>query len=157
LQKQNNFYNKFIFHQQVLHTIVIWLTITLLVWRYLAVCKATVFREWGTDRSIKMSIASAFIGSPLICTPLFLAFSVTWRNDANEDTIYYVGLSELASVNHGLLIKINFWMYSIILKILPSALMTVLTRQLVAALLKIKNQRRSQQNKADMTGMFKNW
>ncbi|KAF4518776.1 hypothetical protein B566_EDAN005396 [Ephemera danica] len=134
----------------VFHTISIWLTVTLAVWRYLAVYHADLSRTWCTARGTKMAVLAAYLGSPLLCTPLFFAFSVSERPDKlTNNTIYAVGLSDLARANNDFLINANFWLYGVVLKLLPCALLSVLSQRLVAALLENKRRRRSLLNKAD--------
>jgi hypothetical protein len=77
---------------------------------------------------MKIAIVSAFISWPQICTPLFLAYSVTWRINAKKDIIYFVDFSELARAGNGLFIKNNFCLYSVILKLIPCALLSVLSQ-----------------------------
>ena len=51
-------------------------------------------------------------------------------------TQYYINLSELATKNNMLLFRINIWIYSFILKLVPSIVLTVITGFLIQALYK---------------------
>jgi hypothetical protein len=140
---------------QVFHTIGISLTMTLAVWRYLAVYKAALSREWCTARGTKIAITAALIGSLLICTPILLAFSVIEHVDENGDTIFFVDLSDLARHANGFLINANFWFYNIGLKLLTCILLGVMCQRLIAALQKIQNRRRSLPGEAEIKdGMY---
>ncbi|ODN04113.1 Sex peptide receptor [Orchesella cincta] len=62
---------------QVCHTISIWLTVTLAVWRYIMVAMHTRCRTLCSMERAKWAIASAYITSPILCIPIYLSFSVT--------------------------------------------------------------------------------
>jgi hypothetical protein len=63
------------------------------------------------DRA-KWAIASAYIFSPILSIPVYLAFSIHQLNRTKSDEVYYVaGLSALAQANNQLLQRTNFWIY----------------------------------------------
>jgi len=68
---------KFYFELKVCHTISIWLTVTLAVWRYIMVAMHTRCRTLCSMERAKWAIASAYISSPILCIPIMLSFSVT--------------------------------------------------------------------------------
>lgn len=147
------------FCRQVCHTVSIWLTVTLAVWRYVAVVHPQRNREWCCMRTTIAAIVSAYIVSPLLCIPLFLAFSIhpittevsidghIIKKPNNVDigarniTIYIVNFSELGKANGNLLSHINFWVYSVVIKLIPCAALTELSRRLICALLETKRRR----------------
>ncbi|KDR23127.1 FMRFamide receptor, partial [Zootermopsis nevadensis] len=143
---------------QVCHTVSIWLTVTLAVWRYIAVAHPQRNREWCCMKTTIAAIVSAYIVSPLLCIPLFLAFSIHPKNaavdkygqivrtskdmgDAKNMTLYIVNISELGKANGNLLSHINFWVYSVVIKLMPCAALTELSRRLICALLQTKRRR----------------
>lgn len=140
----------------------IWLTVTLAVWRYIAVAHPQRNREWCSMRTTIAAIVSAYIVSPLICIPLFLGFSIkptTTTVDNNgymiekpnkvelpdgttrNVTVYITNISELGKANDYLLTRINFWVYSVVIKLIPCAALTELSRRLICALLETKRRR----------------
>ncbi|KAJ8879760.1 hypothetical protein PR048_020368 [Dryococelus australis] len=142
---------------QVCHTIAIWLTVILAVWRYVAVAHPQKNREWCSMRTTAAAITSSYLASPFLCIPLYLAFDINSRISLLSDddlpcsncsghnvTLYHVGLSELADrrfVGDLSLQKINFWVYSVVIKIIPCVALTVLSLRLVFALLETKRRR----------------
>lgn len=54
-------------------------------------------------------------------------------------TLYYVNVSDLATSTY--LADINFWVYSVVIKILPCVALTVLSLRLICALLEAKRRR----------------
>lgn len=64
-------------YAQVLHTISIWLTVMLAVWRYIAVTYPQVSREWCGMRNTVLSIVMAYIICGVVVTPwLYLVSSI---------------------------------------------------------------------------------
>ena len=63
------------------------------------------------------------------------------RVGANSYTIYTLGPSELATTNDDLLQKINFWIYSIVGKIVPCVALTILSLRLVQALVSARKRK----------------
>ncbi|XP_061394104.1 G-protein coupled receptor dmsr-1-like, partial [Musca vetustissima] len=64
-------------YAQVLHTISIWLTVMLAVWRYIAVTYPQVSREWCGMTNTVISILLAYVICGLVVTPwLYLVSSV---------------------------------------------------------------------------------
>lgn len=135
---------------QVFHTISIWLTLTLAVWRYLSVAHPLSSRGWCTLNRALIAIAIAYIGSPILCIPTYLTYTIRDKNiiennplfpESNETVkVYLVDESEMAK-NNKALIKINFWTYSVIVKIIPCLALTILSYCLVSALVNARERR----------------
>lgn len=135
------------------------MTVTLAVWRYIAVAHPQRNREWCCMRTTMVAIFSAYVVSPLLCFPLFLAFSlqpntvavdnyghIIKKSDnldggARNTTIYTVNISELGKASDNLLRHINFWVYSVVIKLIPCVALTELSRRLICALLETKRRR----------------
>ncbi len=103
---------------QVCHTISIWLTVTLAVWRYMMVAMPMQNKTLCTMNRAKLAIVIAYFCSLLVCIPLNLTFSIkdtshlinTTATNATE-VKYYVHYSDLAKSHDQLLVKANFWTY----------------------------------------------
>ncbi|XP_054165015.1 G-protein coupled receptor dmsr-1-like [Oppia nitens] len=129
----------------VSHTISIWLTVILAVWRYVSVSFPTDSKQWCNMSRAKCVIFFIYIACPIFCIPNYLTFTIN-RHQYNNTITYKVGLSELAkSVNwpteDSSLVKINFWMYSVITKLIPCIALTYLSLALVRVLYRA-NQRK---------------
>lgn len=144
---------------QIFHTISIWLTVTLAVWRYIAVAHPQKNREWCSYRRTIFTIGAAYVVCPLICYPLYLQTEVksatvtldpnyssetNWtaalvQNDDPENvTLYYVGMTDSAKS----LGNLNFWIYSVVIKLIPCVALTFLSLRLIVALLEAKKRRK---------------
>ena len=119
-------------------------------------------REWCCMRTTMVAIFSAYIVSPVLCIPFFLTFDIQpstvavnnygriiRKSDnlelidggARNITIYRIDISELGKANGNLLYHINFWVYSVVIKLIPCAALTELSRRLICALLETKRRR----------------
>ncbi|XP_005177141.2 G-protein coupled receptor dmsr-1 [Musca domestica] len=113
---------------QVLHTISIGLTVTLAVWRYVA-----IRHPHGACASFLLShcnecILFSFVISPIVCFPTLLVFKVSERVKDNR-VLYYVQADKNSN-----LYRINFWIHSVIIKLLPCCILTIISFVLVKVL-----------------------
>ncbi|XP_050074726.1 G-protein coupled receptor dmsr-1-like [Anopheles maculipalpis] len=146
---------------QICHTISIWLTVTLAIWRYIAVAYPQRNRQWCDMSKTLAAIFSSYIVCPFLAVPIYLSFSIqsnvellgcdgnTLAADATGNatqgrnvTLYRLGTSQLVRDNPALL-NVNFWIYSVVFKLIPCIALTILSLRLIGALLEAK-QRRSQ-------------
>lgn len=152
---------------QICHTISIWLTVTLAIWRYIAVAHPQKNRLWCVMRTTLIAIASSYVVCPFIAIPLYLSFSITTSveqlnldgyaltadntGEARNVTLYKINSSELAN-KHSLLLNANLWIYSVAIKLIPCVALTILSLRLIGALLEAKR-RRKQLTSHNATGM----
>uniref|UniRef100_A0A1B6ECD2 G-protein coupled receptors family 1 profile domain-containing protein n=1 Tax=Clastoptera arizonana TaxID=38151 RepID=A0A1B6ECD2_9HEMI len=141
---------------QTFHTISIWLTVSLAVWRYIAVAYPQHNREWCSMQRTIVAIAGGYIICPLLCIPFYLSFNIISNVELLEDdgnsalpnstssynvTLYFVNLSELGQAHDRFLADLNFWVYSVVIKIIPCIALTILSLKLICALLDTKRRR----------------
>ncbi|XP_053965553.1 G-protein coupled receptor dmsr-1 [Anastrepha ludens] len=115
---------------QVLHTISIGLTVTLAIWRYVA-----IRHPHGRFAAFLLShcneaIIFSFIVSPIVCFPTLFVFKVgeSYVDDSTEP-LYHVYADKDTH-----LYRINFWIHSVIIKLLPCCILTVISFILVRVL-----------------------
>lgn len=160
---------------QICHTISIWLTVTLAVWRYIAVAFPQHNRIWCNMRTTLITIASAYIVCPFAAIPLYLASAIkasteildangqiykmnssnnnyimhgnqtTLPNGFKNVTVYKVQYSDIANRNPSL-ITFNLWMYSMLIKFIPCCALTILSLRLIGAMLEAKRRRKQLMN-----------
>uniref|UniRef100_A0A8D8SME0 Sex peptide receptor n=1 Tax=Cacopsylla melanoneura TaxID=428564 RepID=A0A8D8SME0_9HEMI len=159
---------------QVCHTISIYLTVVLAVWRYIAVVYPQHNRQWCTMRSTKYTIILGYILCPILCLPIYVTSklksrlvllnqfdnnavnyslhiasnssdiaSSTFFDEKNSynATLYYIDLVDYNLTNDIKLSVINFWIYSVVIKIIPCIALTVLSLRLIFALIETKKRR----------------
>ncbi|EFN78137.1 Probable G-protein coupled receptor B0563.6 [Harpegnathos saltator] len=148
---------------QVCHTISICLTVTLAIWRYIAVAYPQKNREWCSNTRTVLTIVGAYVFCPILCVPLYVTTEVRPQvelldeegmnvnltklngtaslDGATNTTLYFVKLTETARM-HAALKKMNFWIYSVVIKLIPCLALTVLSFKLIRVLVEAKRRRR---------------
>ncbi|XP_026813221.1 sex peptide receptor-like [Rhopalosiphum maidis] len=122
---------------QVLHTTSIALTLVLAMWRYVVVKLPNSMHTICSDRRCTIAIKLSYLLPFIICSPTFLVFEILETKVVENGTVatlYHLGLSTIARVNHELLYMIHLWTYAVIIKLLPCLILTVVTISLINAL-----------------------
>ncbi|CAD5116605.1 unnamed protein product [Dimorphilus gyrociliatus] len=119
----------------VCHTIAIWLTINLAIFRYLYIRFPTSGVILCSLRRAKYTTGAIYILTSAICIPNCLQTFVKRYVDENNE-IYYGfgdGINEVKNL--------NFWIQAILIKLVPCCLLTVLTVLLIIEMKKAANRR----------------
>lgn len=142
---------------QTFHTISIWLTITLAIWRFIAIKFPQKNRTLCNQKNTNIAIGVAYAVCPILCLPIYFAMNIQELNlSANEnETIseldvmnsttsdvtgeraYAIQMTE----NKDLLTAI-FWIYSVFIKLIPCVVLSILS---VLLILKMKSSDRRRQ------------
>ncbi|KAJ8915767.1 hypothetical protein NQ315_004579 [Exocentrus adspersus] len=166
-----NFAAFIIFHAlftQSFHFISCCITIILAVWRYVAVKFPQNNLKWCSSEKTKATILLTYIFCPFICVPLFLSIDITKLNvfindhgkiiskpTANQTnlkntTIYFANYKE-----NTILKDISFYVYGVVIKLVPCILLTVLSVLLIIELLAAKERRKKLLNPTTNNGAVK--
>ncbi|XP_042243093.1 G-protein coupled receptor dmsr-1-like [Homarus americanus] len=129
-------------YTQVTHTIAICLTITLAVWRYIAICKPHLNLFLCTLPRARLAVCIAYVVSPILSVPNYLMYSIHQRTDKHTNTsLYHVDFSDRARASNGLLQSVHFWFYSVLIKILPCLLLTFFIYHIIRAMYTAKRRK----------------
>ncbi|XP_055708444.1 G-protein coupled receptor dmsr-1 isoform X2 [Phlebotomus papatasi] len=119
---------------QILHTISISLTVTLAIWRYIA-----IKHPHGSFAACVLShcneaILISFILPPILCFPTYFVFRINEKTieENNKNVLLY----HLDAKEDTALYRFNFWMHSILIKLLPCVILTVISFVLIRVLYK---------------------
>jgi len=128
------FHSNFSIH---IHTVSIWYTLQLAVWRLITIKSVSAAAAYcSSPRCHSLLLLGYFV--PLVLTlPNFLATQVAPRPhtyNGTNITLHVLQWSSLGLAHDGLLYKLNFWFYGAILKLLPCALLIIITCFLIRAL-----------------------
>ncbi|KAF7264598.1 hypothetical protein GWI33_022970, partial [Rhynchophorus ferrugineus] len=127
----------------ILHTVSICLTLTLAVWRYLAIGFIEKNHILCSHHRCTLAIIISFILPLFLCMPQYPALTIksTVVEEQNVNyTLYHVQLSDLVE-KHKTLLKVNFWLFGIFLKVLPCLILMVISIWLIRTLFKAKKGR----------------
>ncbi|CAH1129876.1 unnamed protein product [Ceutorhynchus assimilis] len=123
---------------QVLHTTSICLTLTLAIWRFLAIRYIDKNHILCSHQRCTLGIIICYLLPIFLCLPQYITFkieTICLEEDSILYTLYRVGLSDIVE-KHKALLKVNFWIYSIFLKISPCVILIVISIWLIRTLFK---------------------
>ncbi|XP_066157781.1 G-protein coupled receptor dmsr-1-like [Euwallacea fornicatus] len=130
---------------QILHAISICLTLTLAVWRFLAIKYIEKNYVLCSHKRCTLAITTCYVLPLFLCVPQYIILTVQATNITEENvpyTLYVVDLTDLVGCdNKETLLKVNFWLYSIFLKLLPCLILIVISIWLINTLFKAKKGR----------------
>lgn len=90
-----------------------------------------------------LGITLSYLLPIVLCIPTYVTITIT-KQEITEDEIkyilYHTDLSETFKTNKNLL-RINFWIYAVFLKLLPCCLLTILNYWLIKTLFVTKNRK----------------
>lgn len=127
---------------QILHTASIMLTLSLAVWRYIAIKYPSYSPALCTDGRCTIAILLSFTLPPVLCIPSYFVFTIhkdfTFdRNETMPSKVYFVD-----SDYDGTLYQINFWVHAVLIKLLPCVILTVISAWLIRTLYRTKNRKK---------------
>ncbi|KAH8290763.1 hypothetical protein KR054_005675, partial [Drosophila jambulina] len=124
---------------QILHTISIGLTVTLAVWRYVAIRHPNGGCANFLLAHSREAILLPFILSPILCLPTYFVFKVRETYDVdsvNPEAMYHVYFDQ-----DSVLYRFNFWIHSVIIKLLPCGILIVISTVLMHVLCEASRRR----------------
>nr|XP_040569440.1 G-protein coupled receptor dmsr-1-like [Lepeophtheirus salmonis] len=117
----------------VIHAVSIWLTLSLAVWRLIMIQFYTLSPIYCTIKRCKILLTLAYIIPIFICVPNYMATTINKKNNDGK-VIYVLDWSEIATAHNKLLYRINIWLYTFLLKLIPCVILTIITGWLIKAL-----------------------
>lgn len=130
------------------HTISIWLTVTVAIWRFMAVCYPAATMRWRSLSRARIAIASTYVACTILCIPVYITFTVK-ASIENGHPLYKVDFSDIAKRHDDLLASINFWLFSVITKLVPCVALTGLSLGLIRVLYEANLRRQRLKVKSD--------
>lgn len=132
----------------VCHTISTWLTVTLAVWRFLAVSFPAASKTWCSMPRAKCAILCTYLNCALFCLPVYLTFTII-QKEQDGKMLYRVYFSEIAQSNNQALEKINFWIFSVLTKLIPCIALTGLSLGLIKVLYEANKRKQRLKNRIE--------
>lgn len=79
----------------------------------------------------------------ILCIPTYFTFTITSKEiiEDKKYILYHTDLSETFK-NDKILLKINFWIYAVLIKLLPCCILTLISCWLIRTLFRAKTRRR---------------
>ncbi|XP_065226059.1 G-protein coupled receptor dmsr-1-like [Planococcus citri] len=135
---------------QIMHTISIFMTLALAFWRYSAIKYPQRNVSISSDRKCNRCIMIAYLLPFIFCLPAYLIFdvtehprfSVTESGENRTEKEYALDFSALALKNNEMFFYLYFWIYFVIIKLVPCVILTIITCWLIRTL-RIASERRN--------------
>ncbi|XP_037962198.2 G-protein coupled receptor dmsr-1 [Plutella xylostella] len=128
---------------QIMHTAAIFLTLSLAIWRYIAIKYPSHSAAYCTDRRCSIAIVASFALPPVLCIPSYAVFTI--HKDFTVDSpgtvpeaVYFVD-----SDFDGGLYQLNFWVHAVLIKLLPCLILTVISAWLIRALYRANSRKKA--------------
>ncbi|XP_065173271.1 G-protein coupled receptor dmsr-1-like [Atheta coriaria] len=149
-----------IFHvmfTQICHFISCCLTVILAIWRYIAISKAHNDALRRTVTSIPRTLLTIFLTyllCPLICLPVFITHNIKIHNKSVRDDGQFISDKSLENTTdyqqvqvytisiEGNFQSVTFFMYGVVIKLVPCILLTILSIKIIGVLMETKKRRR---------------
>lgn len=138
----------------VLHFIACCLTIILAIWRYIYVSQLHAGKICSDQRKTFIVIVITYIVCPLVCFPMFSTLEVMeYKQTCDLNGVIVLkenrnkyNRSELKNETIFVLypndpLQLSIWVYSLLLKLLPCLLLSILSYKIIAALVQTKRRR----------------
>ncbi|XP_074036457.1 G-protein coupled receptor dmsr-1 isoform X2 [Leptinotarsa decemlineata] len=140
---------------QMFHFISCCLTVILAVWRYLAITSPHNSSYWCDTKKTVAVIVFTYLGCTLICFPLFVALEIKPHNQSCDIQDKIIDNDTMLLNSSNILHKTiyvttyvsdtysvwSFWIYAVVIKLVPCTLLTHLSRKLVMVLLETKKRK----------------
>nr|QNH74783.1 putative myosuppressin receptor V [Homarus americanus] len=126
---------------QVCHTIAIWLTVSLALWRWVAVCRPHAAPTVCTMLNARRVMLVVYFACPALAMPTFFMYAVKEVSNDDGSKVYYVDFSSFALAHNELLKKINLLVFSVVVKLIPCVLLTLLLPAIIRGMWVAKRRR----------------
>ncbi|KAL0279163.1 UNVERIFIED_CONTAM: hypothetical protein PYX00_000773 [Menopon gallinae] len=126
---------------QILHTISICHTLTLAIWRYIAIRHPQQSLIWCTETRCNLAIATSYILPLFLCIPSYLVFHIretTIKENSTKVVLYHLDVSDIAKPS-----LITSSVSGVVIKLLPCAILTVISCCLIRALYKVNTRKQA--------------
>ncbi|CAG9863984.1 unnamed protein product [Phyllotreta striolata] len=130
-------------YSQVLHTVSICLTLSLAIWRFLAIGYPERNHTLCSETRCSLAIGISYILPLFLCIPSYYIFeisSVDIRENEQKFTLYHTDLKETLKSDKTLL-KLNFWLFAVLIKLLPCVILTLISVWLIRTLFNARKKR----------------
>jgi len=119
----------------MIHTVSIWLTLSLAIWRFIMIKFPTKSVQVCTLERCKIVLFAGFVVPLFLTIPSFFSFEIQKKNKfKNGECLAYYSVEISKFYGSEILFTGNMWLYGIILKLLPCIVLIVFTCGLIHAM-----------------------
>jgi hypothetical protein len=142
------FFLFYIYFSVLAHSISIWLTVTLAVFRYLFIGYPRHGQILCSIERAKLSVVLVFFANLFVCIPNFIGHHVRHEIDPERNISVYVATTRDSPRIYAVISRINFWVISALVKLLPCLLLIIASILLVRCMQDAEKRRKNLRKKA---------
>jgi hypothetical protein len=134
----------------VVHTVSIWLTVTLTVFRYIFIKHPRSGTVMCTLQRAKIAVFLNYVVTLIVCIPNFVTITVQGSPmEENNNSSHYLWFVQykLDTDLDNFVYKFNFWIQAILVKLVPCVGLTILSILLVKTMKDVERRHRNLQTK----------
>ncbi|XP_043255166.1 G-protein coupled receptor dmsr-1-like [Colletes gigas] len=132
---------------QLLHTISIAITLTLAVWRYIAIRFPQYSHAWCTTSRCRIALCCSFVVPFIACAPSYLVFGIRKKMLSDNGTVEIAYIVDTDYTPYtDFFFQLNFWVLGVVVKLLPCGILTVISCWLIKALYRAKGRKQALKN-----------
>ena len=140
----------------VVHSISIWLTVTLALFRYIFIRFPRLGAQYCNIHKAKVAVMAVVVVVTLVCVPYSVNFTI--GSDLFTDktgsipngTTYFIQMKNTNDFEK-ILYNVNFWIQALLIKLLPSFLLTIFSILLVNTMRNAEKRRKKLLNNVPMS------
>ena len=114
------------------HTASVWLTVSLAIFRYVVVCYPSQGPTLCSSYRAKVTIVAVFATTVVSCIPNYVLYRPISLDDTATGAFWFKESLFVTEVH----LTINYWLFGVVMKIVPCVLLTLLSCLLVQAMRK---------------------
>jgi len=135
----------------ILHSISIWLTVTLAVFRYVFIRFPRVGAQYCNIKRAKTAVFSVGIVVTIVCIPNSISYelkSIAYNSSDNSSnaSLWWIDVKN-DTQSDVVLAKFNFWVQAVLVKLLPCVLLTIFSVLLVRTMKNAERRRKKLKTK----------
>ncbi|CAB4064190.1 unnamed protein product [Lepeophtheirus salmonis] len=120
------------------------------IWRFIMIRFHTLSPIYCTLQRCKVMLFLAYIIPVFLCIPNYIATTINKKTNQGK-IIYVLDWSEIATAHNKLLYRINIWLYTFLLKLIPCIVLTIITGWLIKALYKAEERSARLKNRVQLS------
>ncbi|XP_064642577.1 G-protein coupled receptor dmsr-1-like [Lineus longissimus] len=142
------FFLFYIYFSVLAHSISIWLTVTLAVFRYLFIRYPRRGVILCSIERAKLSVVLVFFANLFVCIPNFIGHHVKHHFDPERNVSTYQASTRDSPRVYAVISRINFWVISSLVKLLPCFLLIIASILLVRCMQEAEKRRKNLRKKS---------
>lgn len=147
----------------VVHTVSIWLTVTLAIFRYIFVRHVHSGAFLCSMKRAKIAVAAVFVVTFFVCIPNFLTIDIiavpetpvnaSVTNYTETEVMYFVTFKKTSKIDW-VIYTLNFWVQAIIIKLIPCIGLVILSIFIIKTMREAEARRRNLKKTATTVAML---